>query len=1188
MASVGAPKDITPAGILDGDFILTGDEAIDGANKVTESSPNARLSNTLGSSGAQKGLTIARETVTKKFGAASADYGTSRDAGKGIAVADYVGPGTGDFCFEVWWKAPATSFESFFSIWADTSNGNDRWHWYYDAGSSLLKLGKFTGTWAWGISVSWHHTPDTWYHLAITRSSNSIRMFVDGTQVGGTDTGVFDLEDYAQAYFGRDFLDTDPAVGIFDELRISHVPRYTTNFAVPTEAYTPDTDTVVLLHFDENPFVDDSTVLEIEKDSDQQKFGLDSFKGLDDLGPGMNWADQDDWQLGSALTVEAWLRFEAIHSGGDTGDHNLIGQYVDASNHWLLVYMSQSYGGLTNDSVVFIVDGSLIISKDDLSWVVDTWYHVALTCVADTWRLYIDGTKVSQETDVAAISDLAAVLRLFHRDGGGSQFGFEGWMTQIRIDSEKALYTGESFTPAVIPVIAGAVALTGDSKVGSGAIEFDGRSYLSIDPDPSEDFVFTADFLMEFWCKTDDDGAVVTNWTSGSLGWEIVIEGGVAVFRASTNGSAIALTLTGSTNIADGAWHHVAVARVSQTVTLYIDGTSEDSDTYSDSTYDTGANPVVIGAEDSGTPVSFLTGIVDEIRIIDGGNGGVTENFVPSEAGYARCGVTQLYGPCPGDPSGETVLLLQGEEYPFIDTPSELPPNNPPVAVADSYETDEDVVLNVEAPGVLGNDSDEDDDPITAVLDVDVTDGELVLNANGSFAYTPDPDFYGEDSFTYHAYDGEDDSNIVQVTLTIVEVNQPPVAVADSYETDEGVPLNVVAPGVLGNDTDADGEPLTAVLDVDVSDGTLVLDADGSFTYDPDHNFFGEDSFTYHANDGIDDSNIVTVTITVVEVNNPPVAVADNYATNEDVPLNVAASGVLSNDTDADDDDPPLIAVLDTDVSDGSLTLNADGSFSYTPDPGFFGEDSFTYHANDGIDDSNIVTVTLTVNEVNQPPVAVADTYATDEDVALLVIIPGVLGNDTDADGEPLTAILDTDVSDGSLTLNADGSFSYIPDPGFFGEDSFTYHANDGIDDSNIVTVTITVNEANNPPIAVADNYTTDEDVPLNVAAPGVLDNDSDVDGGPITAVLDTDVSDGTLMLVADGSFSYTPDPGFFGEDSFTYHADDGIDDSNIVTVTITVNEVRPVRTYRKATPFIIEGGIRTMPCPIISDDIEN
>ena len=147
-----------------------------------------------------------------------------------------------------------------------------------------------------------------------------------------------------------------------------------------------------------------------------------------------------------------------------------------------------------------------------------------------------------------------------------------------------------------------------------------------------------------------------------------------------------------------------------------------------------------------------------------------------------------------------------------------------------------------------------------------------------------------------------------------------------------------------------------------------------------------------------------------------------------------------------------------TGPASGTLSLLADGSFGYTPNPDFHGTDSFTYRAFDGSAFSNVATVTLVVSPINDPPVAVDDAYATDEDVVLNVAAPGVLGNDTDVDGDPLTAIQVTGPANGTLSLLPDGSFGYTPDPDFNGTDSFTYLANDGLLDSNVATVTITVN----------------------------------------------------------------------------------------------------------------------------------
>src|SRR5213075_2306590 len=369
--------------------------------------------------------------------------------------------------------------------------------------------------------------------------------------------------------------------------------------------------------------------------------------------------------------------------------------------------------------------------------------------------------------------------------------------------------------------------------------------------------------------------------------------------------------------------------------------------------------------------------------------------------------------------------------------------------------------------------------------------------------------------------------------------------------------LTVIAPGVLANDSDVDGDPLSAVLVTGPSHGTLTLNSDGSFSYLPALNFNGVDTFTYKASDGSLESAEATVTITVTPVNDAPVAGNDDsYTTPEDTQLTVIAPGVLANDSDVDSD--PLSTILVTGPSHGTLTLNGDGSFSYVPALNFNGIDTFTYKATDGNAQSGIATATITVTPVNDAPVAANDdNYTTPEDTQLTVIAPGVLANDSDVDGDPLSTILVTGPSHGTLTLNSDGSFSYLPALNFNGVDTFTYKASDGQAQSGIATATITVTPVNDAPVAANDDsYTTPEDTQLTVAAPGVLANDSDVDGDALSAVLVNGPSHGTLTLNSDGSLVYMPSLNFNGIDSFTYRASDGQAQSGIATVTITVTPI--------------------------------
>src|SRR5262249_30055883 len=155
----------------------------------------------------------------------------------------------------------------------------------------------------------------------------------------------------------------------------------------------------------------------------------------------------------------------------------------------------------------------------------------------------------------------------------------------------------------------------------------------------------------------------------------------------------------------------------------------------------------------------------------------------------------------------------------------------------------------------------------------DPAHGTLTLSANGGFTYTPVSNYFGADSFTYQASDGTANSATTTVSLTITNINRAPVAVADNYTLLKNTTMTVPAPGVLGNDSDADGYTLTAIKIADPAHGTLTLNANGGFTYTPVSNFFGSDTFTYQATDGTANSATTTVSLSITDSNRPPVAV---------------------------------------------------------------------------------------------------------------------------------------------------------------------------------------------------------------------------------------------------------------------------------------------------------------------------
>jgi hypothetical protein len=411
---------------------------------------------------------------------------------------------------------------------------------------------------------------------------------------------------------------------------------------------------------------------------------------------------------------------------------------------------------------------------------------------------------------------------------------------------------------------------------------------------------------------------------------------------------------------------------------------------------------------------------------------------------------------------------LDGISSFLVMNPTAVTDTSQTIAEDDSYSTLHDHALTVSAPGVLANDSNSYNLPLTAAPLSGPSNGTLALNPDGSFTYTPNSHFVGYDSFTYTATASDGTSATATVLINVTDT--PPNAADDAYTVQHNKSLTVpAASGVLANDSDLDGDPLTAKLVDGPGNGTVTLNADGSFTYTPNPGFAGQDAFTYVANDGATDSIAAGVTITVAD--QLPIGQPDSYTVLHDHTLTVAAtSGVLANDSDADGD--PITADLITGPGYGTLTLNPNGSFTYVPNSHFAGTDTFLYIPDDGTysntDYYGASAVQVTITVTDRAPVANNDSYSLPKGQTLTVTAPGILGNDSDPDGDSFTIsqvngaapAFGTPItlsSGATLTLNASGSFSYTPPASFLGTDSFTYQISDGILTSSTATVSLSV-----------------------------------------------------------------------------------------------------------------------------------
>lgn len=289
-------------------------------------------------------------------------------------------------------------------------------------------------------------------------------------------------------------------------------------------------------------------------------------------------------------------------------------------------------------------------------------------------------------------------------------------------------------------------------------------------------------------------------------------------------------------------------------------------------------------------------------------------------------------------------------------------------------------------------------------------------------------------------------------------------------------------------------------------------------------------------------------TIQVNDVNDPPVIHKfGDISASEGVQL---VLNFTAEDEDREPEPDELTFSLQGDVPEGA-SITSGGRFTWTPtEEQGPGEYTFSVCVSDG-QASDCAEITITVNEVNNAPVATPQSIKTVEDTPKAITLMA-----SDPEGDPLTYIIVDQPEHGMLRGSANNRvWVYTPDENYYGPDSFTFKVNDGQLDSAPATVTITVDPVNDPPVGAPDAYSLESGKVLTVNAPGVLANDSDVDGDTLTAVLAQGPAHGKLQLNADGSFTYTPNAGFAGTDSFQYRASDGTAQSELVKVTLTVTK---------------------------------
>ena len=477
------------------------------------------------------------------------------------------------------------------------------------------------------------------------------------------------------------------------------------------------------------------------------------------------------------------------------------------------------------------------------------------------------------------------------------------------------------------------------------------------------------------------------------------------------------------------------------------------------------------------------------------------------------------------------------------------PVNDTPVANAQSQTTAEDtpIILTLTATDV-------DLPAQTLVFSVVTgpTAGTLgtitqVTATSATVTYTPTLNSTAADSFTFRVNDGTIDSAPATVSITVTPVNDPPVASGQAVMTNEDVPLTITLTG-----SDTEGSALTFAVVTGPTAGALgtitqLTPTSASVTYTPTLNSTTDDSFTFRVTDtGTANSAPATVSIDVVPVDDPPVAAAQSVSTDEDTALQITLSAT-------DVDTANLTFAIATGPTAGTLgTITqltpTTARVTYTPTLNSTAADSFTFRANDGNSDSAPATISITVNALDDRPVASAQSVSTDEDLAVLITLTG-----SDVEGASLTFAIGTGPATGTLgTITqltpTSAQVTYTPNLNSNAADSFTFTATGGGQTSLPATVGITINPINDPPVAVTDGDTAQKNTPMVRATSAYFGNDTDVDGPALSITAVGSAVNGTVDLVAT-TITFTPALDYTGPASFQYTVTDGF-----LPVTGTVN----------------------------------
>jgi large repetitive protein len=489
-----------------------------------------------------------------------------------------------------------------------------------------------------------------------------------------------------------------------------------------------------------------------------------------------------------------------------------------------------------------------------------------------------------------------------------------------------------------------------------------------------------------------------------------------------------------------------------------------------------------------------------------------------------------------------------------------------------------------------------EDSPLTAsvllnAIDVDgnlnpnsfvVTDnplnGTITMNPNGSYTYTPKPNFNGVDSVHYRVCDLSGACSSATLVFTIIPTNDAPTLLNATPALDEDLPFTA---SVLPNASDIDNNlnPNSfAVLNSPLH-GTIVMNANGTYTYTPTLDYSGQDSVRYQVCDFSGVCTTASIIFNVSSVNDAPTLSNATPSVNEDV---VLTGNVAPNAKDIDNNlNPNSFVIIDNPVN-GTITMQPNGAYTYTPKPNFNGIDSVHYRVCDSTKACTAASIIINVNPVNDAPTLTTATPSVQEDVPQSGT---VLPNSFDPDGNlnPNSFILMDSPKNGTITMNASGTYLYTPNPNFNGKDSVHYQVCDFTGSCTQSTIIFTVNPVNDAPVVTNTTPSVNEDFAYNGSvSPNVTDADNNLNNNSFI-VLDSPVN-GTIQMSPNGNYIYTPRPNFNGVDSIHYQVCDLSGACGTATIIITVKPVNDAPKFNITAPQVMEDSPVTF-CGIVNDN---